>query len=127
MSRNQKYRRLTQIRSKFEKEIYRQLISKHGKTNIEYEPYAIEYVIKHDYYPDFSVLPKNNDGYLLEAKGYFRPDAQRKMRAVKELHPELDIRLIFQNNGKIGKDFRYSDWAEKYDFKYAIGKIPKDW
>lgn len=55
------------------------------------------------------------------------------MIAVKEAHPELDIRIVFYSDGKIGpvrKDgscFRQSDWALKHDFKFCIRQIPKDW
>lgn len=49
------------------------------------------------------------------------------MRLVKEQNPELDIRLVFQNDGKVGKRMRYSDWADKYGFPFAIGRVPKDW
>lgn len=116
------------MKSKFEEEVYKQLVKKYGKVAVTYENAKIPYTLSYNYIPDFSVCSGLvNDGYILEAKGYFRPEARTKMRAVKEQHPELDLRLLFQNNGKIGKNFRYSDWAEKHDFIYAIGKIPKDW
>lgn len=99
------------------------MVRKYGKKHIEYEQLKIPYTLSYNYIPDFAVL----DEYLLEAKGYFRPEARAKMKAVKEQHPELDLRLLFQNNGKIGKNFRYSDWAEKHNFTYAIGKVPKEW
>jgi hypothetical protein len=51
------------------------------------------------------------------------------MLAVKESHPDKDIRFVFQANNKIHPKSvtRYSDWAEKHGFKYAIGEAPKDW
>ena len=114
------------MKSKFEEEVYKQLVRKYGKGNIEYEARKLPYVLSYNYIPDFHCVSSDNDFYC-EAKGYFRPEARTKMRAVKEQHPELDIRLLFQNNGKIGKNFRYADWAEKYNFTYAIGKVPKEW
>lgn len=110
------------MKSKFEEDVYKQLVKKYGKNGVQYEIIKIPYTLSFNYIPDFTC-----GDVLIEAKGYFRPEARAKMRAVKEQHPELDLRLLFQNNGKIGKNFRYSDWAEKYDFTYAIGKVPKEW
>jgi hypothetical protein len=53
--------------------------------------------------------------------------------AVKTLNPDLDLRLIFHSDGKIGhvrKDGtfrRQSDWAKENGFKFAIRVPPKDW
>jgi hypothetical protein len=58
----------------------------------------------------------------IEAKGHFRPEAKRKMVAVKKLHPAMDIRIVFYSFKT--KDIR---WAEKNGFPYSIGKIPEDW
>jgi hypothetical protein len=58
----------------------------------------------------------------IEAKGYFRPEAKRKMVAVKRQHPELDIRLIFYSASKANVRF-----AERYGFKYSVGEIPEEW
>ncbi len=59
---------------------------------------------------------------IIEAKGHFRPEAMRKMVAVKRQHPLLDIRIVFYSKNK-----RYTKWAEKYGFPYAIGDIPDEW
>ena len=37
----------------------------------------------------------------VEIKGYFRQDAQRKMRAVKKQHPEKDIRFFSRADATI--------------------------
>jgi hypothetical protein len=116
------------LRNKFEEEIYKQLVRKYGKANVGYEQRTLPYYTSHNYVCDFVVEQPDVGGYfLVEAKGYFRPEDRPKMRAVKEQYPELDIRLIFFQDNKLGKNARCSDWAEKYGFKYAIGKVPKDW
>ena len=62
----------------------------------EYETLKLDYTIKAVYTPDF-ILP---NGVILEAKGYFKPEDRRKMLAVKKQHPDLDIRLVFQQPHK---------------------------
>ena len=56
-----------------------------------YEPHSIPYRVERLYNPDLLI----NEIYI-EMKGYFRQDAQRKMKAVKAQNPDLDIRFIFQ-------------------------------
>lgn len=106
-------------RNKFEKKIARQL--KKAKVNFSYETEKISYLIAGHYIPDFIVHTSLGTMYI-ETKGHFRPEAKRKMVAVRRLHPELDIRLVFYSYKR--KDIR---WAEKYGFKYAVGEIPKEW
>ena len=59
----------------------------------EYETTKVDYVIQHVYTPDF-VLP---NGVVLECKGYWDSDDRRKIKAVKELNPDLDLRMVFQS------------------------------
>jgi hypothetical protein len=53
------------------------------------------------------------------------------MKAVKESHPDFDIRIIFQSpNNKISKRSKttYAKWAEKNGFPWcAYYAIPVDW
>lgn len=97
----------------------------------EYEPCKLPYVVQRDYVPDLLI----GDMYI-EVKGYFRQDAQRKMRNVKEQHPELDIRFLFQKAGspvqgaKVRKDgtkMTCKEWAVKHGFEWAEGEIPEEW
>ncbi|MBL40363.1 MAG: hypothetical protein CL761_03435 [Chloroflexi bacterium] len=92
----------------------------------QYESEKLPYLIEANYIPDFKV----GDIYL-EAKGYFPPEQRRKMKAVKESHPDLDIRIIFQSpNNKISKRSKttYAKWAEKNGFPWcAYYAIPVDW
>lgn len=78
-------------------------------------------MIEGNYIPDFILAGKSKTIYL-ETKGHFRPEAKRKMVAVKKLHPTLDIRIVFYSNKKT--DIR---WAERYGFPYAVGEVPSGW
>ena len=68
---------------------------------------------------------------MVEAKGQLRPEDRRKLRAVKTQHPDLDIRLCFQNaNEKINRkknSMRYYEWADRNGFKWCHKVIPADW
>lgn len=112
------------FKSKFEEDIWD--AAKRSRKSIEYEPIYIPYVIKGSYNPDF-VLP---NGIIVEAKGYLDAAACRKMKAVKESNPKLDIRFVFQNaNGKRNKRSKQRnwEWAERYGFPWAEGRIPLEW
>lgn len=93
---------------------------------MEYETLWLPYVIKHNYNPDF-ILP---NGIIVEAKGKLDAASMRKMKAVKETHPELDIRFVFQcATNKLTKrsKMRYWQWAEREGFPWAEGDIPVEW
>lgn len=107
------------LRNKFEKALNRQL--KKAKVRFDYEVERIPYVLACHYIPDFIVHTKLGKIYI-EAKGYFRPEAKRKMVAVKRQHPELDIRIVFHKQTKA-----LIKWAERHSFKYAFERIPKEW
>ena len=106
-------------RNKFETRIDKQL--KQSGLKYKYESEKIPYVIAGHYIPDFIVDTPTGKVYL-ETKGYFRPEAKRKMVAVKKQHPELDIRIIFYNGNKTN-----IRWALKHGFKFAFHEIPKEW
>ena len=116
-----------QTRNKFETRIHKQL-KKQKKVKVAYETVKIPYVIEGNYIPDFILtsseksLTSNTKTIYLETKGHFRPEAKRKMVAVKKLHPNLDIRIIFYS-----RKLRDIRWAEKYGFPYAIGDVPQEW
>jgi hypothetical protein len=93
----------------------------------EYETLKLDYTLKAVYTPDFIL----SNGVILEAKGYFKPEDRRKMLAVKKQHPDLDIRLVFQQPyNTITKESKttYAMWAEKNDFLWCpYHTIPLDW
>lgn len=95
----------------------------------EYEQHKIEYVqpaTKHKYTPDFR-LP---NGIFVETKGRFVTADRKKHLLIKEQHPELDIRFLFQNaNSRLSKKSKttYAQWCQKHGFLYAEKVIPAEW
>lgn len=69
-------------------------------------------------------------GILIEFKGRFTGADRTKMLRIKEQHPGLDLRIVFQQNQRLykGSPNYYVDWAKKHGFKYHIGiSLPKEW
>jgi len=95
----------------------------------QYEQHKINYIkpaTHHKYTPDFR-LP---NGIFVETKGRFVTADRKKHLLIKEQHPELDIRFLFQNaNNRISKKSKttYADWCNKHGFLYAEKEIPKEW
>lgn len=95
----------------------------------EYEKHKVYYtkpVTHHEYTPDFR-LP---NGIFIETKGRFVVEDRKKHILIKEQHPELDIRFVFQNSkNKIRKGSKttYADWCNKHGFLYADKAIPAEW
>ena len=94
---------------------------RYEKLKIEWED--LSYRI---YTPDFQL----DNGIIIETKGMFDNDDRRKHIAIKEQHPELDIRFVFSNSkAKLykGAKSKYFEWCDKYSFKWAHRVIPYDW
>lgn len=95
----------------------------------EYEPKdsVLEYVVQETrkYLPDF-VLGKT---MIIECKGRLTSADRKKMLLVKKQHPDRDIRLLFQYDNKLStkSKTRYSDWATKHGFQWAVGTLPRSW
>ena len=87
----------------------------------KFEEERIEYVVparSAKYTPDFR-LP---DGSFVETKGRFVTEDRKKHLLIKEQHPHIKIRLLFNNpNSKISKRSKttYAMWCEKHGFEYA--------
>lgn len=78
------------------------------------------------YTPDFQL----DNGIIIETKGMFDNADRRKHIAIKEQHPELDIRFVFSNaKAKLYKGAKssYCDWCDKHGFKWAHRVIPQEW
>lgn len=94
-----------------------------------YEKFAVPYVKPQKpskYTPDF-ILP---NGIIVETKGRFLTADRQKHRLVKEQHPDLDIRFVFNNpRARISKtsDTSYAAWCARYGFKFAKETIPAEW
>jgi hypothetical protein len=84
----------------------------------EYEVKKIKYVVpesNHTYLIDFSPLKLN-----IEVKGLLRDyDERHKYQLVKEQHPSLDLRFVFDSSSKKvpGTKMSHAEWAEKQGFK----------
>lgn len=117
-------------RSHYEDMVEDDLIQRAGKRNVSYESVRLEYTIVHTYVLDFSVRRSRKGLLLIETKGRFTSPDRRKMLAVKEQHPDLDIHLLFYRASEKlykGSKTTYAMWAEKHGFKWAQGKVPKEW
>ncbi len=77
------------------------------------------------YTPDFFL----ENGCIIETKGRFTAADRRKMLAIKEGHPELDIKMLFMRDNKIHKNSTtyYSDWCMDNDYDFSIGEVKQEW
>lgn len=95
----------------------------------EYEQYKIKYIkpaTNHTYTPDFK-LP---NGIYIETKGRFVLEDRKKHILIKEQHPDLDIRFVFQNSKnklRKGASTTYADWCVKHGFLFADKEVPVAW
>lgn len=115
----------SRYRSKYEAAVAASL-AKRGLP-FDYETQALPYQIEATYTPDF-VLP---NGVIVETKGHFSPEDRRKMAAIKQQYPHLDIRLCFQNAdvklSKAPRALTYWQWAERHGYLWCQGHIPTTW
>lgn len=87
----------------------------------EYEHTKIPYTIPeshHTYIVDWTTL----NGIHLETKGYLSDYAERrKYILLKQQHPTMDLRFIFDNPNKLcgGTKQTHAAWAEKAGFKWC--------
>ena len=109
----------TKRRSKLEERF--ESILKDFDVPYEYEVTKIDYIIpesSHTYTVDWTVL----NGKLIETKGYLSDHSERrKYILLKEQHPDLDLRFVFDNPNKLcgGTKMSHAKWAEKYGFRYC--------
>ena len=101
---------------------------KANQKKIRYEDLKIEWkdLRYRTYTPDFVL----DNGIIIETKGIFDNEDRRKHVAVREQHPELDIRFVFSNSkAKLYKGAKstYADWCEKQGFLYSHRVIPEEW
>jgi hypothetical protein len=114
-------------RSGFEHKVSEKLTE--NKIKFQYESTVIDYVkpeTHHKYTVDFT-LP---NGILIETKGRWVLEDRKKHLLIKKQHPDLDIRIVFQNpKGKIRKGSKttYADYCDKYGILWAEKEIPHEW
>ena len=113
------------FRSKLEERVADLLVELGVK--YEYESTKVPYVIQHNYTPDF-LLP---NGIYLECKGYWDPDDRRKIKAVKLLNPDMDLRMVFQapfNTISKKSKTTYAQYCEKLNIPWtSYANIPIEW
>lgn len=125
---------MNKYRNKFEIQTGKTL--KDNKVKFEYETEKLPYTITANYIPDFIITTKSKRKIYVETKGNgrsFDGASRRKLIAVKEQHPDLDIRILFWSDGKFGATRKdgtrqtQMGWAEKNGFKAAVREIPNAW
>lgn len=94
----------------------------------DYEGEKLDYNILQTkrYIPDFTIRGNN---VIIESKGRLTAADRKKMLLVKEQHPDRVICLLFQRDNTLykGSKTRYSEWAEKNGFLWALKEVPDDW
>lgn len=112
-------------RSGLEEAIQAQL--KAAGVKARYEPGRIRYTPPDRHYtPDF-VLP---NGIVIETKGYFAPEDRTKHLLIKQQHPDLELRFVFQRpQTKLYPTSKttYASWCEQHGFLWAYKTIPQAW
>lgn len=125
------------FRSRLEKKVADQL----DAAGIPYgfESQWVHYTVparKAKYLPDFTI---GDTKILIEAKGRFggfRSDSsgaqeRQKLILLKEQHPDLDIRIVFQDAKKPiykGSKTTYAKWATDHGFTFSDkGVVPPAW
>lgn len=113
---------------------YESAVARDSKmAEMEYEPkqHQLKYTIEKKYLPDFVVECFDGSIFLVECKGYFRPSETAKYKAIKQQHPDLDLRFMLQNPNKPvrkGSKLTMSMWCEKYNYPWVGGtRIPLEW
>src|ERR1700761_1410674 len=106
------------LKSGFERPLVASL--KARKVRFTYEELVLPYTLHGEYHPDFVL---KDSGIIVEAKGLLDKDSKRKMMAVREQHPDLDIRFVFMNAEKKvpGTKQTHGQWATKNGWKWADG------
>lgn len=124
------------VKNDFEYKTYQRLCELTTRDKVEYEGTKFDYSTNHTYLPDFSVRTKSGSTIFIETKGNgraFDHAVRTKMINVRNQHPEIDLRIVFYSDGKIGpkrKDgsfMKQSDWATKNGFMFAIRDVPESW
>src|SRR5690554_3445726 len=102
--RHSKGTRTGEYRSPLEKQVVETIPE---GIEVTYEPHKLQYSIDYEYTPDFFIGVPGSHSFYVEVKGWFKYEDKRKMLAVKQQNPGVDIRMVFRDNNK--KDVR---WCE---------------
>jgi hypothetical protein len=116
-------------KSGFEAKIAEQIDSITVPAKSMYEITTIKYTVpaRDSKYTVDWTLP---NGILVESKGRWTREDRKKHLLVKEQHPELDIRIVFQSaNTKISKGSKttYAAFCDKHGILWAEKNVPESW
>jgi hypothetical protein len=100
----------------------------------EYEKHKFKYQYKpQSYTVDFTLREASGNLAHFEYKGKLDGPTRKKLRAIKDSNPELDLRLVFEKpNNKLykGAKMRYWEWADRYNFVWydcrSVDKLKQD-
>lgn len=121
---------LAEFRSGLERRVAEQL--KDAEVSYIYEGAVLPYIMGgkvHRYTPDFKI----GAGIFIETKGRFvnLERDSRKLILVRQQHPEIELRIVFQReNQAISREeaTTYAEWAEANGFVWAgSGTVPEQW
>jgi hypothetical protein len=133
----------TDYRSSLEARIAKQLTD--AGIEFEYEGERIPYSVparEAKYTPDFTI---HGNGIIIEGKGHFGANnfgrrfsnmkeqsakERQKFALLKEQHPDLDIRFVFQRAAQPiykGSPTSHAKWAEDHGFPWAEKVVPSEW
>lgn len=81
--------------------------------------------VERSYKPDFFL----SNGIILEVKGRFTSKDRKIAAAMKEQHPELDIRMVFSKNNWITRQHKtnYGQWCDSKGILWTVNDIPEEW
>ncbi len=94
---------------------------------LEYEMDKFNYTSYHTYLPDFKIVTKNGKTIFIETKGNgrsFDHTVRNKMINVRDQNPEIDLRIVFYSDGKIGpkrKDGSYFYGSVDTSYPVSLG------
>lgn len=77
----------------------------------------------HNYTCDFMLTKSDGQPMFIETKGYFKGKDRVKHQALKKLYPDVDLRILFQQDGKVSQKTTYSQWAEKQSIEHYCLKL----
>jgi hypothetical protein len=117
-------------RSKFEAAVAADLRNRGVK--FEYEGERIFYAIPATYVTDFTIPATESitgEPIYVETKGYLDPPSKRKLIAVRNDNPGMDLRLLLQKGKRkrSGKLTKEAEWCNRNNFKWAEGRVPDAW
>lgn len=121
--RKPRKRRGIQLRSGLEATVESVLHT--SKISYQYESTVLKYTQpqqERKYLPDFKLNISEKCEVFLEVKGVLTSADRKKLKLVKEQHPNLVLVMIFGNSqNRLNKKSptRYSDWCDKHDILWV--------